>query len=108
MGYRADDSYFSFARSFINNELSLRQLSYAMRLGKLGEQHVLKSEKSFSQIKFTPPHKASSNEYLVRRAERNESANAAFRKEAENSDIDGIFIRDIIREDIKNDDPRLR
>lgn len=108
VGYRADDSYFSFARSFINNELSLRQLSYAMRLGKLGEQHVLKSEKAFSQIKFTTAHKASSNEYLVRRAERNESANAAFRKEAENSDIDGIFIRDIIREDIKNDDPRLR
>lgn len=108
VGYRADDSYFSFARSFINNELSLRQLSYAMRLGKLGEQYVLKSEKAFSQIKFTAAHKVSSNEYFARRAKRNESANAAFRKKAENSDIDGIFMRDIIREDIKNDDPRLR
>ncbi len=108
VGYRADDSYFSFARSFINNEISLQQLSYAMRLGKLGEQYVLKSKKSFSQIKFTTAHKALSNEYFAKRAERNESANAAFRKELENSDIDGIFMRDIIRENIKNDDPRLR
>lgn len=108
VGYRADDSYFSFARSFINNEFSLRQLSFAMRLGKLGEQHVLKSEKSFSQIKFIDAHKALSNKYFEKRAERNESANTAFRKELENSDIDGIFMRDIIRENIKNDDPRLR
>lgn len=108
VGYRADDSYFSFARSFINNELSLRQLSYAMRLGKLGEQYVIKSEKAFGKIKFTVAHKTLSDEYFARRVERNESADAAFRKELENSDIDGIFMRDIIRENIKNDDPRLR
>ena len=40
VGYCADDSYFSFARAFANNEISLRQLSYAMRLGGLGEQLV--------------------------------------------------------------------
>lgn len=28
VGYRADDSYFSFARAFMNNEISLKQLSY--------------------------------------------------------------------------------
>ena len=33
--YRADDSYFSFARAFVNNEISLNQLYYAMR--NLGE-----------------------------------------------------------------------
>ena len=27
IGYRADDSYFSFARAFVNNEISLTQLS---------------------------------------------------------------------------------
>ena len=53
IGYRADDSYFSFARAFINNEISLTQLSYAMRLGKLGEQFVLKSPAAFEWIKFT-------------------------------------------------------
>ena len=46
IGYRADDSSFSFARAFVNNEISLHQLGYAMKLGELGEQFVLKSEKA--------------------------------------------------------------
>lgn len=50
VGYRADDSYFSFARSFVNNEISLAQLSYAMRLGRLGEQFVLKSPAAFEKF----------------------------------------------------------
>ena len=32
IGYRADDSYFSFARDFINNTISVEQLNYAMKL----------------------------------------------------------------------------
>ena len=52
IGYRADDSYFSFAQDFVSGAISLRKLSEAMHLGKLGEQIVLKSEKSFSQIRF--------------------------------------------------------
>ena len=42
-GYRADDSYFDYAESFLNNAISVEQLSQAMRLGKLGEQVVIKS-----------------------------------------------------------------
>lgn len=34
-GYRADDSYFSFAQDFVANTISLRQLSNAMHLGKV-------------------------------------------------------------------------
>ena len=44
IGYRADDSYFSFASDFINGAISYRQLCNAMRLGKLGQQFVLKSQ----------------------------------------------------------------
>ena len=40
-GYRADDSYFSFANAFLNNTISLSQLEKAMVLGKLGEQIVI-------------------------------------------------------------------
>ena len=43
-GYRADDSYFSYARDFISNTLSLGDLKRAMMLGKLGEQIVHLSE----------------------------------------------------------------
>lgn len=42
-GYRADDSYFGFARAFLRNEITLEQLSRAMRLGELGEQYMVKS-----------------------------------------------------------------
>ena len=40
VGYRADDSYFSFARAFVNNAISIDQLAEAMRLGELGKQIV--------------------------------------------------------------------
>lgn len=50
VGYRADDSYFSFANAFLNNTLSLEQLRKAMFLGKLGEQVVLKSEKALAVV----------------------------------------------------------
>jgi len=42
IGYRANDSYFSFANAFLNNTLSLSQLENAMFLGKLEKQTVLK------------------------------------------------------------------
>ena len=50
IGYRADDSYFDFAASFLNNGISVQQLAKAMRLGKLGEQIVIKSKYAFSLL----------------------------------------------------------
>lgn len=38
IGYRADDSYFQFAKDFIQGTISLKTLGEAMRLGKLDEQ----------------------------------------------------------------------
>lgn len=52
VGYRADDSYFKYARDFLDNTLSIETLSEAMRLGKLGKQIVLKSKKAFERISF--------------------------------------------------------
>ena len=108
IGYRADDSYFSFARAFVNNEISLKQLSYAMRLGNLGEQFVLKSSKAFDCIRFTSYEPADSTIYYTLRKARDEEARNAFFAELENDDTDGIFMRDITREEIKADDLRLR
>ena len=51
-GYRADDSYFSFANAFLNNTISVSQLERAMVLGKLGEQIVAMSEKAFERFSF--------------------------------------------------------
>ena len=52
VGYRADDSYFQCADSFVSNTLPLRSLNKALRLGKLGEQTVIISEKGFERFKF--------------------------------------------------------
>lgn len=52
MGYRADDSYFAFAQDFVSNLITIKQLSEAMHLGKLGEQIVIKSQKAFDRLKF--------------------------------------------------------
>ncbi len=107
-GYRADDSYFSFARAFVNNEISLKQLSYAMKLGKLGEQIVLKSPRAFEQIQFLSYETADNTIYYGRRRVRDEQARAAFMKDMEEEDLEGWFIRDLIREGVKQDDARIR
>lgn len=108
IGYRADDSYFSFARAFVSNEISLNQLSFAMRLGKLGEQYVLKSGKAFGQIKFKSFELADNTIYYARRKKRDDEARNAFFEELEKEDVDGIYMRDIIREGMISDDARLR
>ena len=108
IGFRADDSYFSFARAFVSNTISLKQLGNAMRLGKLGEQFVLKSPKAFEAIRFIDYTVADNTVYYAKRKARDDEARAAYMKELETDDINGIFMRDIIREEIKADDPRLR
>ncbi len=108
VGYRADDSYFSFARAFVSNTISLKQLSNAMRLGKLGEQFMLKSPKAFDALKFKSYTVADNTIYYAKRKARDDEARAAYMKELESEDLDGIFMRDIIREEIKQDAPRLR
>lgn len=108
VGYRADDSYFSFARAFFNNEISIKQLNYAMRLGKLGEQVVLKSQQSFNKIKYISYETVDSSIYFGKRKKRDEDARSSYYREIEAEDIEGLFIRDIIREGVKADDSRLR
>ena len=108
IGYRADDSYFSFARAFVANEISLKQLSYAMKLGKLGEQVVLKSQKAFKNINYISYEVADNKLYYARRKVRDDEARAAYIAELAKDDVDGIYMRDIIREEMMDDDARLQ
>ncbi|MBQ9989583.1 MAG: DUF3990 domain-containing protein [Lachnospiraceae bacterium] len=108
VGYRADDSYFSFARAFVNNEIFLTQLSYAMRLGKLGEQFVLKSAAAFEKIKFISHEIADSTKYYAKRKARDDEARAAFGAGLGRDDLNGLYMRDIIRQEVQPNDPRLR
>ncbi len=108
IGYRADDSYFSFARAFLNNAISLEQLQYAMKLGKLGEQVVLKSQQAFDRISFVSYEIADNQIYYARRKKRDDDAREAYFAELEKVDESGIYLRDIIREEMKATDARLR
>ena len=108
IGYRADDSYFSFARAFLSNQISYKQLTYAMNLGKLGEQIVLKSEKAFDSIEFLSYEMADNAVYYVKRKSRDEQARKEFMRILEEEDANGLFMRDILREEVMPDDARLR
>ena len=106
IGYRADDFYFDFAEAFLNNVITVEQLTRALRLGKLGEQIVLKSKYAFSMLRYEGCEPAQKDIYKVRRRSRDEQANQMYQTILE-EETDGLFIQDIIREDIGNDDPRL-
>ena len=105
-GYRADDSYFDYAESFLNNGISVEQLARAMRLGKLGEQIVIKSQFAFSKLKFEGFEVAEKDKYYVLRKARDDEANRMYSEMLEEED-DGLYIRDIMRGGIRNDDPRI-
>ena len=108
IGYRADDSYFSFAQDFISNAISLKKLSQAMRLGKLGEQVVLKSARSFARLRFLEALPAPAAIYYSRKANRDRAARRSYRTLAAEKDAaQDIYMLDIMREGIKNGDPRL-
>jgi len=109
IGNRADDSYFSFAQDFISGTISLGKLSEAMRLGKLGEQIVFKSEKSFKHINYINAYPVEAREYYEKKTARDREARRAYRESKRTRDsINELFIIDIMRENIKNGDSRLR
>ena len=107
-GYRADDSYFAFARAFVNNSITVEQLQKAMRLGKLGEQVVLKTEKTFHNLKFTGKEFADGAVYFAKREQRARNAEKDFREIIKENTKAGLYMIDILREGIKNEDLRLR
>jgi hypothetical protein len=110
VGYRADDSYFQYAESFVSNGLPLRSLNKALKLGKLGEQTVLVSQKAFDQIKFIDAAPVSRDEYYPKFIDRDSSARKAFKQEIKKSKVyrDDIFVLDILREEMQNNDPRIQ
>ena len=105
-GYRADDSYFDYAESFLNNGISVEQLARARRLGKLGEQIVIKSKYAFSMLKYEGFDVAAKDQYYVLRKSRDDEANQLYFEMLE-EESDGLYIQDIMRGGIKNDDSRI-
>src|SRR5699024_8239479 len=60
--------------------ISYRQLGDAMRLGKLGEQVVLMSEKAFGSIKYISNSPADASVYYKKKKERDLTARRQYRQ----------------------------
>ena len=110
IGYRADDSYFQYAESFVSNTLPLRSLEKALRLGKLGEQTVVLSQKGFDHLHFLDAYPVSKSIYYPKFLDRDTTARDTYRKEIKKSRSyrDDLFVLDILREEMRNDDPRIQ
>ncbi len=94
IGYRADDAYFNYSKSFVAGELSFEKLSEAMRVGKLGLQYVAISKEAFSKIRFVSFKKVDySDKYKVFR----KKALEEYQKIKRNDEIKNTFLKDIIR-----------
>ena len=103
VGYRANDSYFSYAGDFVNGTLSLADLSEAMRLGKLGEQVVLKSRKAFQALTFVEAVRAPREEYFAKYKTRDEVARSKYRQIASKPLAENeTYVIDIIRNSWEN------
>lgn len=109
IGYLADDSYFSFAQDFLNNAISLSVLSSEMRLGKLGKQMVLKSEKAFRNIQFQQAIPAEATIWLPQKRERDSRARRDYFASRKVPWKKGeIYMMQILEEEMEADDARLR
>ena len=106
IGYRADDSYFSFARDFVNNTIPVRKLSQAMELGQLGKQVVIVSELAFSKLHFEGFDAADRLEYFTKRKARDEKAREDYLKGTRKSSTlaNDVFVVDIMRKGLKDGD----
>ena len=97
VGYRADDSYFSYARAFLSNTLTIGQLSAAMRLGDLGLQYVIRSQRMFDRIRFLEAVPVDGCVYFPRRMQRDQAARQKFRRMLEEDAERGRHLSDLMR-----------
>ena len=98
IGDRADDSYFSYARAFLSNTLTICQLSAAMRLGNLGHQYVIRSPRMFDRIRFLEAVPVDGGVYFPKRMQRDQSARKEFRRMLEEEAGEGRYLSDLMRE----------
>lgn len=108
IGYRADDSYFSFAQDFLSGAISYQQLRRAMYLGELGEQIVLISPRAFSSVRYLGCEEALRSDWLLKKNERDRRARAEYLHSDRMRYRRGeLYAVSILEEEMKPDDPRL-
>ncbi|MCR5673400.1 MAG: DUF3990 domain-containing protein [Lachnospiraceae bacterium] len=107
-GYRADDSYFAFVRSFLANTITIEQLGKAMELEELGWQICLKSRKSFELIRYAGCEPINGDEYYPKWIKRDSTAREGYYKLLESDVKSGIYARDILDKEMTADELRIQ
>ena len=80
-----------------------------MHLGKLGQQFVLKSREAFERIRFLGYEVADSEQWYSRKMLRDKSARREYFSVERNKRQRGdLYIMQIMDEEMKPNDPRLR
>ena len=106
IGYRADDSYFNYADSFVNNALSVSRLTEALHLGRLGMQVALRTERAFDCLTYLGAEEVSWGEYHPRYVTRDADARTQWREVVKKASraADDLFAVDIIRRGLRHGD----
>lgn len=65
IGNRADDSFFSYIKEFINNNMYLEDIEEVIKYGDLGDQLFVKSEKAFRNLVKVDTIEVSDTDYTV-------------------------------------------
>ena len=104
-GYRADDVCFTFARDFLSGKISYGSLSSYLRSSSANREFVLKSNRAFDRISFAGHEAALSKDSRPSYASRELAALKSVRASSGKNDL---FITDLIREEVKPYDTRLR
>lgn len=110
IGYRADDSYFNYAENFVSNGLSVARLNEALRLGRLGIQVALRTEKAFDRLRFVRADEVPWDEYHGRYVSRDAVARQEWREMRKTgaAAVSGLFAYDVVRMGLKHGDERIR
>lgn len=97
IGYRADNSNFAYINDFLNNAISLRQLTLAIEQTNPKEQYVLKSMKAFELLRFKEALPVSVNQCGYEGQLRDLKArHHYFSKVCNEVSVSDLFIKDII------------
>lgn len=109
VGYRADDSYFTYAQEFLNGTISVGQLSEAMKLGDLGLQYVLKSKKAFDAIEERGYEIAEALEWFPKKQTRDSGARRRYHQMNRDGYVRGdLYMVQILDQEVTADDSRIR
>ena len=104
-GYRADDVCFAFARDFLAGRMSYRSMNSYLRSSNASREFVLKSNRAFDRITFAGHEPALYRDSYPSGAAREL---AALKSAGTRSGKGDLFITDLIREEVKPYDARLR